>query len=42
MPMLYLSYTKITMLIEIIKFKMMYISDPGFGSGFGWFGRFAR
>lgn len=34
----YLSYTKITMFIEIIRFKMIYTS----GQGFGGYGRFLR
>jgi hypothetical protein len=38
MSMLYLSYTKITIFLEIIRFKLMYID----GSGFGGFGRFSR
>jgi len=39
MSMFYLSYTKITIFLEIIRFKMMYISS---GQGFGSFGRFSR
>jgi hypothetical protein len=38
MSMLYLSYTKITIFLEIIRFKLMYIDSSGFGS----FGRFSR
>jgi len=38
MSMLYLSYTKITLFLEIVKFKLMYID----GSSFGGFGRFSR
>ncbi|MCC4767676.1 hypothetical protein FXW07_13955 [Methanosarcina sp. DH1] len=38
MSMFYLSYTKITIFLEIIRFKMMYFSGQGFGS----FGRFSR
>jgi len=41
MSMFYLSYTKITIFLEIIRFKMMYLSGQGFG-GFGGFGRFSR
>lgn len=41
MSMLYLSYTKITIFLEIIRFKMMYLSGQGFG-GFGGYGRFSR
>ncbi|WP_155396537.1 hypothetical protein [Methanosarcina barkeri] len=38
MSMFYLSYTKITIFLEIIRFKMIYLS----GQGFGGFGRFSR
>jgi hypothetical protein len=38
MSMFYLSYTKIAIFIEIIRFKMMYVD----GLGFGGFGRFSR
>jgi hypothetical protein len=38
MSMLYLSYSKITIFLEIIRFKLMYIDSSGFGS----FGRFSR
>ncbi|GEM_PF-645586 len=38
MSMFYLSYTKITLFIEIIRFKLMYTD----GHGFGGFGRFSR
>ncbi len=34
----YLSYTKITIFIQIIRFKMIYIG----GQGLGGFGRFFR
>jgi hypothetical protein len=38
MSMLYVSYTKITLFLEIVRFKLMYID----GSSFGSFGRFSR
>jgi hypothetical protein len=34
----YITYTKITMFIQIVRFKMILIGGPGFGS----FGRFFR
>ena len=34
----YISYTKVTVLVQIIKFKLIYIG----GQGFGGFGRFLR
>jgi len=44
MPIFYLSYTKINIFIEIIRFKLMYISGQGFcgSGGSGLFGRFSR
>ncbi len=38
MSMFYLSYTKIAILIEIVRLKILYIDGQGFGS----FGRFSR
>jgi hypothetical protein len=35
----YISYTKITIFIEIIRFKMIYLGGQGFG-GYGGYARY--